>query len=183
MTNYFEDIISGKEIALTVYMGEYLSRITLGLCKKMGLETPLEQSDCKIIAKFIRNHIHYQTLLLKYEDAPIFKEKKLSKELPSFMKDMEKVAEFFENAYYVISSDCDNISEEEIDQIKNRFELEKQTEVFGVFIDNILSDNKVYLNRDDAEIECNKIMDSWKSSAINRFGVLPIRLIGFKKLH
>lgn len=50
----------GEKFHLTIWMSTYLLRIATGLYKKnIGIVYPVNQKDCKIIARLLRNYAYY----------------------------------------------------------------------------------------------------------------------------
>lgn len=94
MTRTYIDKGTGKHIDINVAGNTYLGKITIGLWDKIGF-APKTEEDCKIVARIIRNHIHYQ----QWKDYPSPPELSLIEFLePDEIEDMKNIADFFENA-------------------------------------------------------------------------------------
>lgn len=85
----------GEEIHLTVWMSTYLLRIATGLYKKLGIVYPVNQEDCKIIARLLRNYVYYNEneFYDAYNDIPKANE--------DGIEYLNLVANFFERSEWV----------------------------------------------------------------------------------
>lgn len=93
MTTTYRDKKTGKELDINIAGNTYLSRITVGLWRKLGF-APRSYEDCQIACRILKNHLIYQT----YEDFILmeFGIEKLKDDEITFFK--EEVLPFFENA-------------------------------------------------------------------------------------
>jgi len=99
MTRTYTDIGTGKSIDINVAGNDYLGEITVGLWEKLGF-APRTEEDCQIVARIIRNQIKYQEYneFPDYKDGFLYGRFKIPKLNVVEIKNMKRVAQFFEKA-------------------------------------------------------------------------------------
>jgi hypothetical protein len=52
----------GQEVYMNISTWQFINNISIGLFEKIGVIWPINQKDCKLIARIMKNIIHYNKI-------------------------------------------------------------------------------------------------------------------------